>query len=61
MPSEREKFLRIYSDLPIKTREEVIVVVNDDPISWNVAYREIKNRTALGTEILKKLKKMDIL
>lgn len=57
----REKFLKIYSNLPIKTREEIIVVIEDKPISWNVAYIEVKNNTKLGEEILLKLKKMDIL
>lgn len=57
----REKFLKIYSDLPIKTREEVIVVIDDQPMTWNVAYKEVKNNTELGKEILNKLKKMEII
>ena len=54
----REKFLRAYANLPIKTREEIIAVIGDEPMTWNVAYQEIKNNTPLGQEILEKLKKL---
>jgi hypothetical protein len=57
----REKFLRVYSNLPIKTREEIIVVMDGKPISWNVAYNEVKNNTRLGEAILIKLKKIGIM
>ena len=59
--AERETFLKIYSNLPIKTREEVIVVVAGKPITWNVAYTEVKNNTFLGKEIFKKLKDIGIM
>lgn len=57
----REEFLRTYSDLPLKTREEIIVIIDGRPLSWNVAYKEIKENTRMGEQILKKLKSMDIL
>jgi len=57
----RESFLRIYANLPLNIREEVIYVVDDKPISWNVAYLEIKNETKLGQEILKKLENIEII
>ena len=57
----REAFLKAYSNLPIKTREEIIVVIDDKPISWNAAYIEVKGNTKLGEEILEKLRKMGIL
>ena len=61
MAEERERFLKTYSDLPIKTREEVIVVVYGEPITWNVAYKEVKNGTELGKEIIRKLKRIGVL
>lgn len=58
----REKFLKIYSNLPINIRKEVILVLKDKgPITWEVAYLEIENKTKLGDKILKKLSKLKII
>lgn len=57
----KEEFFRIYANLPIEERKNVVVVINKQPISWNIAYIEIKNNTKLGQQILKILKKLDIL
>jgi hypothetical protein len=57
----KQKFIKAYSDLPEKTREEVIVVVDGDPYTWRVAYKEIINNTELGNKILKNLRKIGIL
>lgn len=59
---EREQFLKMYANLPIKLREEVILVLDKKgPITWNVAYFEVENKTKLGDIILKKLKRMEII
>lgn len=58
----REKFLKLYSNLPINIRKEVIIVLDKiGPISWDIAYLEIENKTKLGNTILKKLEKLGIL
>lgn len=52
----REEFLKTYANIPLNLRKEIIVVLKDKgPITWNVAYLEIKQDTKLGKEILKKL------
>ena len=56
----KEKFLKIYSNLPINLRKEIILVINNEPITWNVAYLEIKNNTLLGKTILRKLEELMI-
>jgi hypothetical protein len=53
-----QKFIRAYSNLPVKTRQEIFIVVNGEPITWKVAYVEIIKETALGKEILKSIKKI---
>lgn len=63
---DSDRFLKVYSNLPLNAREEVILVVKnikgkDTPISWNVAYFEIKNNTKLGEIILKKLIELKII
>lgn len=58
----REKFLKVYSNLPIGLRKETILVLDKEgPISWEVAYQEIENKTKLGDKILKKLEQLGII
>lgn len=59
----KERFLKIYANLPINVREEIIHVVLPEkrPITWNVVYLEVKNNTSLGKDILKKLEELKII
>ncbi|MBU4299672.1 MAG: hypothetical protein KKB09_00475 [Nanoarchaeota archaeon] len=50
----------VFSNIPINLRKEIILVVDDQPITWNVAYIEIKNNTPLGKKILQKLVELEI-
>ena len=51
----------IYSNLPLNERRLPIVVIENEPISWEMAYREINHKTQLGKQILEKLKELDII
>ena len=58
----REKFLLAYSNLPINSRKEIILNLEEKgPITWEVAYFEIKNNTELGKLILEKLTKLELI
>lgn len=58
----KECFLKIYANLPINLREEIILVLPDrGPITWNITYLEVKQDTKLGEEILKKLDELGII
>lgn len=57
----KERFLAVYSNLPLNIRKEIVLVVSDEPITWNVAYREVSGNTSLGSEILKKLDELKII
>ncbi|PIN91113.1 hypothetical protein COU57_01880 [Candidatus Pacearchaeota archaeon CG10_big_fil_rev_8_21_14_0_10_32_14] len=62
MEEEKIKFVKIYSNLPDKIRkQDIIVVIEQRPYTWNAVYFEINNNTVLGKKILKKLKEMDII
>lgn len=60
-----EQFMKTYANLPINVRGEIILVINingkDKPITWDVAYLEIKSKTKLGEKILKNLDELDII
>lgn len=52
----RDAFFRFYANLPIGVRREVVLDLPDrGPITWEVAYREIKIDSELGKVILQKL------
>ncbi len=52
----KDAFFRFYANLPIGIRHEVVLDLSDHgPITWEVAYREIKANSELGKTILQKL------
>ncbi len=55
-----DRFLKVYSNLPMNVRKEIVLVIDNQPITWSVAYNEITNKTRLGGEILKKLVELEI-
>jgi hypothetical protein len=58
----RERFLRVYSNLPLNLRDEIVAVLpGKGPLTWNVAYSEVSNNTPLGEEILATLDELKII
>ncbi len=57
----KDRFLRVYSNLPINVRREIVVVVDKEPVTWEVAYREISNDTKLSEKILVKLIELEVI
>ncbi|MEK7517066.1 MAG: hypothetical protein AAB583_00820 [Patescibacteria group bacterium] len=55
------QFLKIYANLPLSQRSEIIVVLDDEELTWNAAKIEVANNTKKGKEILGKLVKLGIL
>lgn len=52
----KEKFFRVYANLPIGLRDQVVIVVPEvGPMSWNAAYTEVSNNTKIGDSIVEKL------
>ena len=56
-----EDFFKVYAGLPIEERSNVVAVLDNEPISWNLAFGEIKNETSNGEKILKILKTLEII
>lgn len=52
---KKEEFYKVYANLPINLREEVVLVLDGQPISWQVAKLEIDGDTSKGETILEKL------
>lgn len=61
-PNSKESFLKIYANLPLGIRQEIILVLEDGrPITWDVAYIEVKENTPLSAIILEKLENLQII
>lgn len=62
MEEAKVKFEKIFSNLPEKIRnEDIIVVIDEKPYTWNAVYMEVKNKTKLGEKILNKLRVLGII
>ncbi len=57
----REIFLKIYADIPLNLRKEIILILDKEPLTWNVAYVEVVNNTEKSKQILKKLRELKII
>ncbi|MBU0457315.1 MAG: hypothetical protein ABH824_05175 [Nanoarchaeota archaeon] len=56
-----ERFFRVHSGVPIEERKVPIVVIDDQPINWDLAYEEINNETDRGKKILKMMIDLEII
>ncbi|MEK7168025.1 MAG: hypothetical protein AAB791_03425 [Patescibacteria group bacterium] len=58
----KDRFLKVFSNLPINLRNEVILVLPDiGAITWNVASLEVGNETEIGKVIIDKLIELKII
>lgn len=58
---KRPQFLKIYANVPDALREDILVVVDKKPYTWNTAYFEVKENTILGKKILKTVEEIGVL
>jgi hypothetical protein len=58
---DASKFIKIYANLPLGMREDIVTVIDNKPLTWNAAYVEIDNQTKIGQEILSKLEELEII
>jgi hypothetical protein len=61
MEDRKAQFLKVYANLPLAARQEIIAVVGGEPYSWQSARIEVENDTTIGTEILEILIKLKVL
>ena len=59
--SLRTQFLRVYANLPLGIREDIICVLDNEPMSWSVVYLEIKSKTKISWRILDYLKELQLI
>lgn len=58
---KKTQFLKVYANLPLGVREEIVVVVEGEPLTWNSARIEVEQETEKGKQILETLSSLKIL
>ena len=58
---DSSRFMKIYSFLPLEERKLTVLVIDDEPINWARAYKEIQGNTPLGEKIYKMLVEKDLI
>ena len=62
MIANKEKFLKVYANLPLGIRGDIVLYLTDrGPITWNAAYLEVIGDTELSRTILEKLADLKII
>jgi len=59
--SLKAKFLKLFASVPLPLRNEIVAVVDNQPVSWSAAYGEIKSDTDKAQIILTHLKQIGLL
>jgi len=57
----KDRFFKVYSNLPEDVRREVVIFINEKPYTWDVVFIEISNDTELGHRMLKRLTEMELI
>ncbi len=55
------RFVKVYNNLPLPERNMVCVVIDDEGVTWKLAYKEIKDKTELGEIIQKQLEDLNLI
>jgi len=57
----RDKFFKVYANIPLGLRNDIILVIDGKPLTWDVAYLEVKENTDLSKKILEDLKNLKLI
>ena len=55
------RFNRIYANLPIALRQEIVAVVDNEPMTFQVIKLELDNKTEMGYKALEQMIKLQIM
>ena len=54
-------FFRVYANVPLNIRQQIVVVIDGKPISWDVAFIEVNSMTEKSESILHTLRNLAII
>ena len=41
MSDLKSKFIKIYANLPLNLRNEIVIVIDNEPLTWNACFIEV--------------------
>lgn len=57
----RATFQKVYANLPLGARTEIVAVIDGVPMTWNAIYIEVQQETEKSKQILSFLEKIGVL
>ncbi|MGD8373536.1 MAG: hypothetical protein PVI21_01615 [Candidatus Woesebacteria bacterium] len=57
----KSRFYKVYANVPLNLRNEIVTVLDKEPVSWSAAYIEIETNSARAEQILTELEKLSII
>ncbi len=55
------RFFKVYANLPLNLRDEVVLVIDGESMTWRVVNIEISSETLMGKQVLNKLIELKII
>ena len=55
------RFFRVYANVPLQLRDEVIIVIDNQPVSWQAAFIEVRSDSENGRKIVSEMAKLDLI
>lgn len=53
--------MKIYANLPLALRGEIVLVIDGEPVTWNAVWLEVDQKTPISERMLEKLKILKII
>lgn len=53
-------YIKMFSNLPLGMRDEIIAVMDKGPMTYSVIYLEVKAKTKMSEKILRYLEELDL-
>lgn len=60
-PTLAERFKKIYANIPLGLRSDVIAVIDEQPMTWHVCYIEVSTSTLMAERILEYLDRLELI
>ena len=61
MDNLKSRFYKTFANLPLGVRNEIVLVIDGQPMTWNVIRLEVDTDSKLSKEALKMMRKLKLL
>jgi len=55
------KFVKVYQNIPIAERDMVCIVIDDEGMTWKLAYKYLKEGGVMADRIQKQLEELELI